>query len=595
MIQVDIDGDILGANKPAGARGAGRREGCSCAALAAGTRGARATARASSAPAQGREVRRHAMRARARQARREARRPGVPMNSAHVAQRLPAGLPRRRDRSSPTAATPPSGRSSSTRCACPTRCSRPSRSACSARAWRRRWARRSRVPGSRSAASSATARWASTRRRSRPRCATACASIYLVLCDKQWGMVKMNQQFALKPLKTLIRKSLGPDETINADLGEIALRQARPQSMGAHGERVADPRGLRGAIERSLASGGPAVIHVDVDPVKHMWAPGPDALQGHAPGAQGEMNAIDAVRLNFSPESLVVLDVILAFVLFGVALDIRVADFKGIVTAPRGTLIGLLAHSVLLPAVAYVLTLVLRPVPSIALGMILVASCPSGNISNFLVNYGRGNTALSVTIAAFSMLGSIFFTPFNIAFWGGLNPATRPILTAVALEPVAGARHDRPAARRADRARRLGRQPLAGVCTARTRPFPCALARVLRPVRRRRARGQLGLLPAVRRPRGVVRVHAECVRAAHGLLHRARGPAAGGRPPRRRARGRHPELGFRPRARLQFLRRAGRHGDRRGLVGHLAHPGRPRARDLVAAASPEGMPAGATA
>ena len=147
------------------------------------------------------------------------------------------------------------------------------------------------------------------------------------------------------------------------------------------------------------------------------------------------MNEIDAVRLNFSPESLVVLDLILAFVLFGVALDIKVADFKGIVTAPRGTLIGLLAHSVLLPAVAFVLTMILQPAPSIALGMILVASCPSGNISNFLVNYGRGNTALSVTIAAFSMLGSIFFTPFNLSFWGELNPATRPILHAVALSP----------------------------------------------------------------------------------------------------------------------------------------------------------------
>jgi BASS family bile acid:Na+ symporter len=133
------------------------------------------------------------------------------------------------------------------------------------------------------------------------------------------------------------------------------------------------------------------------------------------------MNEIDAVRLNFSPESLVVLDLILAFVLFGVALDIKVADFKGIVTAPRGTLIGLLAHSVLLPAVAFALTMILQPAPSIALGMILVASCPSGNISNFLVNYGRGNTALSVTIAAFSMLGSIFFTPFNLSFWGELN------------------------------------------------------------------------------------------------------------------------------------------------------------------------------
>jgi BASS family bile acid:Na+ symporter len=148
------------------------------------------------------------------------------------------------------------------------------------------------------------------------------------------------------------------------------------------------------------------------------------------------MNELDAVRLNFSPESLVALDLILAFVLFGVALDMRVADFKGILTSPRGTLIGLLAHSVLLPAVAFALTMILRPAPSIALGMILVASCPSGNISNFLVNYGHGNTALSVTIAAFSMLGSIVFTPFNLSFWGELNPHTRPILQAIDLRPL---------------------------------------------------------------------------------------------------------------------------------------------------------------
>jgi BASS family bile acid:Na+ symporter len=148
------------------------------------------------------------------------------------------------------------------------------------------------------------------------------------------------------------------------------------------------------------------------------------------------MNELDAVRLNFSPESLIALDVILAFVLFGVALDMRVADFKGILTSPRGTLIGLFAHSLLLPAVAFALTMILQPTPSIALGMILVASCPSGNISNFLVNYGRGNTALSVTIGAFSMLGSIVFTPFNISFWGELNPHTRPILHAVTLSPL---------------------------------------------------------------------------------------------------------------------------------------------------------------
>lgn len=148
------------------------------------------------------------------------------------------------------------------------------------------------------------------------------------------------------------------------------------------------------------------------------------------------MNAIDAVRLHFTPGSLVALDLILAFVLFGVALDMRLEDFKGIATAPRGTLIGLAAHSLLLPAVAYLLTIALKPAPSIALGMILVASCPSGNISNFLVNYAHGNPALSVTIAAFSMLGSILFTPFNIAFWGAMNPATREILRVVDLSPL---------------------------------------------------------------------------------------------------------------------------------------------------------------
>jgi acetolactate synthase-1/2/3 large subunit len=97
--------------------------------------------------------------------------------------------------------------------------------------------------------------------------------VYLVICDRQWGMVKMTQQLALKPVKTLIRKSLGPDETIKTDLGEIRF-DLLARSMGAHGERVSEPAGLKPALERALASGGPAVVHVDVDPVAHMWAPG---------------------------------------------------------------------------------------------------------------------------------------------------------------------------------------------------------------------------------------------------------------------------------------------------------------------------------
>jgi acetolactate synthase-1/2/3 large subunit len=95
---------------------------------------------------------------------------------------------------------------------------------------------------------------------------------FLVLCDRQWGMVKMTQQIAFKPIKTLLLKSLGPGETINADLSEIQFDQLA-RAMGAHGERVADPNGLEGAIKRSLASRRCSVIHVDVNQVKHMWAP----------------------------------------------------------------------------------------------------------------------------------------------------------------------------------------------------------------------------------------------------------------------------------------------------------------------------------
>jgi acetolactate synthase-1/2/3 large subunit len=96
--------------------------------------------------------------------------------------------------------------------------------------------------------------------------------VYIVCCDRQWGMVKMNQQFALRPLKTMIKKSLDADETINADLGEIAFDKLA-ESMGAHGERVGHRDDLQPALERSLAAGKCAVVHADVDPVRHMWAP----------------------------------------------------------------------------------------------------------------------------------------------------------------------------------------------------------------------------------------------------------------------------------------------------------------------------------
>jgi len=148
------------------------------------------------------------------------------------------------------------------------------------------------------------------------------------------------------------------------------------------------------------------------------------------------MTEIDLVRLNFSPQSLAVLNGIVALVLFGVALDMKVSDFRGITGAPRATLIGLLGQFLLLPAVGWAIGMALKPAPSIALGLILVAACPGGNISNFLTHFARGNTALSITMTSFSTLGSLVFTPLNLAFWGAMNPDTARILNAVALDPL---------------------------------------------------------------------------------------------------------------------------------------------------------------
>ena len=148
------------------------------------------------------------------------------------------------------------------------------------------------------------------------------------------------------------------------------------------------------------------------------------------------MNEMDLVRLNFNPQSLWALNFIIGLVMFGVALDLKVSDFKAVLVTPKPVLIGLAGQFVLLPAFTFLLVLAIKPAPSIALGMMLVASCPGGNISNFLTHYARGNTALSITMTAISTAVAIFMTPLNLSLWGGLNPDTAKILRIVALDPL---------------------------------------------------------------------------------------------------------------------------------------------------------------
>lgn len=144
---------------------------------------------------------------------------------------------------------------------------------------------------------------------------------------------------------------------------------------------------------------------------------------------------VDEVRLNFNPASLALLNGVLAFLMFGIALDTRIEDFRRVARMPLAMAVGIAAQFLLLPAVTFVLTLLLQPGPSIALGMILVACCPPGNISNIITHRAGGNVALSVSMTAISNALSILLMPLNLAFWGGLHPTAAPLLRAIALDP----------------------------------------------------------------------------------------------------------------------------------------------------------------
>jgi len=119
-----------------------------------------------------------------------------------------------------------------------------------------------------------------------------------------------------------------------------------------------------------------------------------------------------------------------------VALDIRMSDFTRLMKQPKILFVGVLSQFFLMPALTFLIVYVAKPMPSIALGLIMVGACPGGNISNFLSKLAKGNSALSVSLTAFATLVAVIMTPFNFHFWGNLYGPTRAILQEVSLDPV---------------------------------------------------------------------------------------------------------------------------------------------------------------
>jgi len=145
-------------------------------------------------------------------------------------------------------------------------------------------------------------------------------------------------------------------------------------------------------------------------------------------------NTLDALRLNFSADSLFLLNICLGVIMFGIALDIDTQDFKILLKNPKAALVGLLSQFFVLPLLTYLLILVWKPQASIAMGMILVASCPGGNISNFMSHLSKSNTALSVGLTTLATFASLIMTPLNFKLYASLYPPTMELLTDINLD-----------------------------------------------------------------------------------------------------------------------------------------------------------------
>ena len=134
------------------------------------------------------------------------------------------------------------------------------------------------------------------------------------------------------------------------------------------------------------------------------------------------MRTIDSIQVSLNAGGMNTINIILAFVMYGVALGIKPQIFVEVFRKPKSVLLGMLCQLVMLPAFTCALAILLTGwiSPMMGLGMILVAACPGGNISNFMSSLGKANIELSVSLTAISTALAVLLTPFNFWLWGSL-------------------------------------------------------------------------------------------------------------------------------------------------------------------------------
>lgn len=139
-------------------------------------------------------------------------------------------------------------------------------------------------------------------------------------------------------------------------------------------------------------------------------------------GMKEQLESLSDLTINFGQGGTTIVNILLAFIMFGVALGIKLDTFKDVFKNPKSLIVGLVLQWVCLPALTTLLAILMNNwiTPMIALGMILVSSCPGGNISNFMSSFAKGNVELSVSMTAITSAFATFITPLNFFLWGNL-------------------------------------------------------------------------------------------------------------------------------------------------------------------------------
>ena len=139
------------------------------------------------------------------------------------------------------------------------------------------------------------------------------------------------------------------------------------------------------------------------------------------------MHPVDTLQLHFNPDKMLVLNAAMAFLMFSVALDIRLEDFRMVVQFPKSIGVGILAQYLIFPLLTLAIIAIFNPPASVGLGMVLVSMCPSGNMTNFLSHFAKANVALSVTLNAIIILSASFLTPAGFLFWSAFVPDSEAV------------------------------------------------------------------------------------------------------------------------------------------------------------------------